>query len=106
MWTDEHALLTRPGQREIQSDLFFDYRTNLVSYPRWQAWLRTHRPPLLELWGTYDPSFAIDGAHAYQQDVPEAEVHLLPAGHFALDEAGQEITGLTRCFLEQLKLPR
>jgi pimeloyl-ACP methyl ester carboxylesterase len=102
LWTDELAFLTRPGQDQIQSDLFYDYRTNVASYPSWQQWLREHRPPLLVVWGTYDPSFAIEGAAAYRADLPDAQIHLLPAGHFALDEAPDEVARLTRQFLGTL----
>jgi pimeloyl-ACP methyl ester carboxylesterase len=71
----------------------------VASYPKWQAWLREHRPALLVLWGKYDPSFAVAGAAAYQQDVPDAEVHILDAGHFAMDEALDQIAPLVRSFL-------
>jgi pimeloyl-ACP methyl ester carboxylesterase len=98
-WNDEFAFLTRPGQAQIQADLFYDYQTNLASYPRWQAWLRSAQPPTLVVWGRYDPSFTIAGATAYQRDAPRAEVHLLDAGHFALDEACDEIAALMRAFL-------
>lgn len=98
-WTDEAAFLARPGQQEIQSDLFYDYRTNVASYPQWQQWMREHRPPLLVTWGRYDTSFAVAGAHAYKRDLPEAEVHLLDAGHFPLDEAADEVAALMRDFL-------
>lgn len=98
-WTDEAAFLARPGQWRIQADLFYDYRTNLASYPAWQAWLRVHLPPLLVLWGRYDPSFAVAGAHAYLRDVPDAEVHILDAGHFALDEKLEDCAALIREFL-------
>jgi pimeloyl-ACP methyl ester carboxylesterase len=101
LWTDELDHLSRPGQDRIQSDLFYDYRTNVASYPQWQAWLRQHQPPLLVLWGTYDPSFMVAGAEAYRGDVPAAEIHLLKAGHFALDEAPEEVTALTRAFLDR-----
>ncbi|WP_010219886.1 alpha/beta fold hydrolase [Sphingomonas sp. PAMC 26621] len=101
-WQDEYALLSRPGQRQIQSALFFDYQTNVAAYPRWQAWLREHRPPLLVLWGKYDPSFAVAGARAYKRDVPAAEVHILDAGHFALDEKVDEMAALIRSFLGRL----
>jgi len=84
---DELAFLSRPGQDRIQLDLFDDYRANVASYPRWQEYLRSYRPPTLVLWGTYDPSFTVAGATAYGRDVPDAEIHLLEAGHFALDEA-------------------
>lgn len=100
-WTSEAALLSRPGQVRIQGDLFYDYRTNVERYPQWQAWLRTHRPPTLVLWGRYDPSFAPAGATAYARDLPEAEIHMLDAGHFATDEAIDEVARLTRAFLKR-----
>ena len=99
-WQSEYEFLSRPGEADIQADLFYDYRTNVASYPKWQAWLRQKQPPILVVWGKYDPSFATAGATAYQHDVPSAEVHLLDAGHFALDEACDEIAKLTRAFLE------
>ena len=98
-WLDEFAHLSQPGQRQIQSDLFYDYRTNVAAYPAWQAWLRQHKPPILVVWGRWDPSFAVAGAAAYRRDVPEAEVHILDAGHFALDEKVDEIAALMRTFL-------
>ena len=101
-WRDEEHFLARPGQAAIQTDLFYDYRTNLQAYPRWQAWLREHRPPMLVTWGKYDPSFTVAGAHAYQRDVPDAEVHVLEAGHFALEEASDEIAALTLRFVQRV----
>ena len=98
-WRDEHAILSRPGEREIQAALLLDYRDNVAAYPAWQAWLRAHQPPLLVLWGRYDPSFIVPGAENYRRDVPAAEVHILDAGHFALDEATNAVTRLTREFL-------
>lgn len=100
-WTDEYAFLSRPGQREIQAALLRDYRTNIASYSAWQAWLRTHRPPTLVLWGRYDPSFITPGAEAYRRDVPDAEIHLLDAGHFALDEQPEQVALLVRDFLRR-----
>jgi pimeloyl-ACP methyl ester carboxylesterase len=82
LWTDEYAFLSRPGQTEIQSDLFYDYRTNVASYPKWQAWLRAKQPETLVVWGRYDPSFLPVEAQAYRRDVPKAEIHVLDAGHF------------------------
>jgi pimeloyl-ACP methyl ester carboxylesterase len=87
------------GVSVAHSDLFYDYRTNVASYPAWQAWLREHQPPLLVMWGRYDPSFLAAEAEAYRRDVPDAEVHLLDAGHFALDEQPDQIAELTRAFL-------
>ena len=100
-WTDEYAFLTRSGQADIQATLFLDYRTNVASYPRWQKWLREIQPPMLVVWGKYDPSFTVAGATAYADEVPKAEIHLLEAGHFALDEATDEIASLVRNFLER-----
>lgn len=99
LWTDELAFLDRPGQADIQSDLFYDYRTNVESYPKWQAWLRQAQPRLLVLWGRYDISFALSEAQAYSRDVAMAEVHVLDAGHFALDTAADQIAQLIRSFL-------
>lgn len=99
-WTDEYAMLSRPGAREIQACLLHDYGTNIAAYPRWQAWLRQYRPPTLVLWGRYDPSFIVTGAEAYRRDIPNAQVHLLDAGHFALDEKVDEIARLMIEFLD------
>lgn len=99
LWTDELAFLDRPGQRDIQTDLFYDYRTNVASYPAWQAWLREQQPRLLVVWGRYDPSFDVAEADAYRRDVPDAEIHILDAGHFALDEAPDDVAELIGGFL-------
>jgi pimeloyl-ACP methyl ester carboxylesterase len=98
-WTDEFAMLSRPGQREIQAALLFDYQSNVAAYPRWQAWLRARQPPTLVLWGRYDPSFVAAGAQAYRQDLPDARIHLLDAGHFAFDERLDEAAALILHFL-------
>lgn len=102
LWTDELAFLNRPGQRDIQTDLFYDYRTNVASYPAWQQWLRDTQPPLLVVWGRYDPSFEVAEAEAYRRDVPGAEVHVIDAGHFALDEAPDLVADLCRDFLARI----
>jgi pimeloyl-ACP methyl ester carboxylesterase len=103
LWTDEIAFLSRPGQADIQSDLFYDYRTNVDAYPKWQAWMRERQPRLLVLWGKYDPSFERTEPEAYRRDVPNAEVHVLEAGHFALDTAANEIAALVRGFVGSSK---
>lgn len=103
LWTDEFAFLSRPGQADIQADLFYSYQTNVVSYPIWQAWLKRYQPATLVMWGKYDPSFQIAEVAAYQRDLPNAEVHVLDAGHFALDEKPNEIARIMRHFLAQLK---
>src|ERR1700757_1701251 len=100
LWTDEFAFLNQPGQAEIQSDLFYDYRTNVDAYPKWQAWLREKQPRLLVIWGKFDPSFDRSEPEAYRRDVPKAQVHLLDAGHFALDTAADEIAALLTGFVE------
>ena len=98
-WTAEYAFLNQPGQASIQSDLFYDYRTNVASYPTWQAWLRQRQPKTLVLWGKYDPSFQVAEATAYLRELPHAEVHILDAGHFALDTAASEIAQFVDDFL-------
>jgi pimeloyl-ACP methyl ester carboxylesterase len=103
-WTDEYAHLQQPGQREIQSALLYDYRTNVASYPAWQSWLREHKPPTLVAWGKNDPSFIAAGGDAYKRDVPDAEVHQLDAGHFAFDEKNDEIADLILKFLANQSL--
>jgi pimeloyl-ACP methyl ester carboxylesterase len=99
LWTDESAFLSQVGQADIQSDLFYDYRTNVEAYPKWQAWMRARQPRLLVAWGKYDPSFDISEPEAYRRDVPGAQVHIVDAGHFALDTAADEIAELVRGFV-------
>jgi pimeloyl-ACP methyl ester carboxylesterase len=98
-WTDEYAHLAKPGQQEIQAALLYDYRTNVASYPEWQAWLRQHKPATLVAWGANDPSFTAPGGEAFRKDLPNAEIHLLDAGHFALDEKTDEIARLILDFM-------
>lgn len=99
LWTDEFAFLNRPGQGDIQSDLFYDYRSNVEAYPRWQAWMRQKQPRLLVIWGKYDLSFELSEPEAYRRDVPKAEIHILDAGHFALDTAADQIAELVLGFM-------
>lgn len=99
LWTDELAFLTAPGQAQIQTDLFYDYRTNVSAYPHWRAWLRETQPSLLVLWGKYDPSFDISEPGRYREDVPGSDIHLFDAGHFALDTRPDEIAATVRQFL-------
>jgi pimeloyl-ACP methyl ester carboxylesterase len=103
LWTDEHAFLNAPGQAQIQTDLFYDYRTNVAAYPSWQAWLQKVQPRLLVLWGKHDPSFDIGEPQRYRKDVPNAAVHVLDAGHFALDTKADEIAALMRDFMQGQK---
>jgi pimeloyl-ACP methyl ester carboxylesterase len=102
LWTDEFAFLSQTGQDDIQSDLFYDYRKNVEEYPAWQAWMRENQPRLLVVWGKYDLSFNLSEPDAYRRDVPNAEIHILDGGHFALDTAADEIAALTRKFVDSL----
>lgn len=98
-WLVVQPLLNRPGNAEIQLDLFYDYRTNVPLYPRWQRYLREQQPPTLILWGANDTIFPSEGAHPYLRDLPQAELHLLDTGHFALEEDGAWMAAQMRRFL-------
>jgi len=93
------AYLARTGADEIQLDLIYDYRNNIAAYPSFHEYFRQHQPPLLAVWGKNDPAFIPPGALAYKKDIPHAEVHLLDAGHFALETHSAEIAGYIRDFL-------
>ena len=95
----DSALLARPGNDEIQLDLFLDYASNVALYSKFQSYFRTHRPPLLAVWGKNDPFFLPQGAEAFRRDNPEAEVHLFDTGHFALETHASEIAGVILNFL-------
>jgi pimeloyl-ACP methyl ester carboxylesterase len=103
LWTDEYAFLNGAGQAQIQSDLFYDYRTNVDAYPKWQAWMQKTQPKLLVLWGKHDLSFDPGEPERYRKDVPGAAVHVLDAGHFALDTKANEIADLVRAFMNTQK---
>jgi pimeloyl-ACP methyl ester carboxylesterase len=98
-WLHDQALLDRAGNQEIQMDLFFDYRKNLPLYPAWHEYLRTKRPPVLLVWGKNDQIFIEPGARAFLRDQPDAELHLLDTGHFALEEDAETIGNLMLDFL-------
>ena len=100
-WVVDQAGLDRPGNKEIQLRLFYSYRTNVPLYPAWQAYFRRHQPPMLIVWGRNDPIFPAEGAEPYRRDLKDVEVHLLDAGHFALEEEGETIAALIRSFLER-----
>jgi pimeloyl-ACP methyl ester carboxylesterase len=101
-WTLDSALLARPGNDEIQLDLFGDYQSNVALYPKFQDYIRTWRPPLLAVWGKNDPFFLSAGAEAFRRDNPQVEIHLLDAGHFALESRGSEIAAIIRDFLARM----
>jgi pimeloyl-ACP methyl ester carboxylesterase len=98
-YTLDQALLDRPGNDDIQLDLFLDYASNVALYPEFQSYFRKHKPRLLAVWGNKDPFFLPSGAEAFRRDNPNAEVHLVDAGHFALESRGDEIAGFIVPFL-------
>jgi len=98
-WTVDQALMDRPGDADIQLDVFYDYRTNPPLYPQWQAYFRKYQPPTLIVWGKNDEIFPPAGAWPYQRDLPKAEIHMFDAGHFVLETNGPEIADLIRKFL-------
>jgi pimeloyl-ACP methyl ester carboxylesterase len=99
-WLD-YALMSRPGNDDIQLKLIADYVSNVSLYPHIHDYFRTCKPPLLAVWGAGDPFFLPAGAEAFRRDLPEAEVHFLDAGHFALETHGREIADLMRDFLDR-----
>jgi pimeloyl-ACP methyl ester carboxylesterase len=103
LWTDEYAFLNSPGQAQTQSDLFYDYRTNVENYPKWQAWMQKTQPRLLVIWGKHDLSFDPGEPERYRKDVRNAQVHVLDAGHFALDTKADEIAALVSQFMTTQK---
>jgi len=103
LWTDEYYFLNQPGQGDIQVELFYDYRTNVDNYPKWQAWMQKNQPKLLVIWGKYESSFDPSEPEAYRRDVPSAEVHIVDGGHFALDTAADEIAALVAQFMKPQK---
>jgi pimeloyl-ACP methyl ester carboxylesterase len=98
-YTLDNHYLARPGAHEIQLDLFLNYATNLDLYPEFQAYFRTHQPPLLAIWGRNDPFFLPAGAESFKRDIPRADVRLLDTGHFALETHAHEIATAIREFL-------
>jgi pimeloyl-ACP methyl ester carboxylesterase len=97
----DSALLARPGNDEIQLDLFLDYASNVALYPKFQEYFRIKQPSLLAVWGKNDPFFLPPGAEAFKRDNPNAEVHFYDTGHFALETHHQEIAGAIRDFLDR-----
>jgi pimeloyl-ACP methyl ester carboxylesterase len=95
----DNYYLARSGAAEVQLDLFGDYKNNVALYPTFQQYFRTHRPPLLAIWGKNDPFFLPAGAEAYRRDLPDAEVRFLATGHFALETHSAEISAAMRDFL-------
>jgi pimeloyl-ACP methyl ester carboxylesterase len=99
-YTFDQFFLDRPGNDAVQLELFFDYASNLALYPKWQSYFRNQRPPMLIVWGQNDPFFTVEGDKAYQRDLPNAELHLLDTGHFALEDESEAIANHIRRFLD------
>lgn len=104
-WNMDQFVLDRPGNKEIQLALFYDYRNNVKQYPSWQEYFRTYQPPALVAWGKNDLFFGPEGALAFQRDLKDSEVHLLNTGHFPLEEELETSANLIKQFLgERLKV--
>jgi len=104
-YTLDQLLLARPGNDEIQLDLFLDYASNVALYPRFQEYFRTKRPPLLAVWGKNDPFFLPAGAEAFKRDNPNAQVRFFDTGHFALETHHREIAAAIQDFLSRRLTP-
>jgi pimeloyl-ACP methyl ester carboxylesterase len=100
-WHTDQYLLDRPGNKEIQLDMFLSYATNVSEYPHWQELFREHQPPALIVWGENDPIFPAEGAHPYKRDLNDLEFHMFDTGHFALEEYGAEIAAEMVDFLDR-----
>ena len=100
-WLVDQYLLERPGNKDIQLQLFYDYGSNPPLYPKWQAYFREFQPPTFIVWGKNDYIFPAEGAIPYERDLKNVESHLLDTGHFALEEDGEVIAGLIRNFLQR-----
>jgi len=105
-WALDQIGLDRPGNRDIQMDLFYDYRTNVPLYPEFQAFFRKNQPPTLIVWGKNDFIFPPEGAAPYSRDLKNLETHLLDTGHFALETHGEEIASRIQAFLAKNKISR
>jgi pimeloyl-ACP methyl ester carboxylesterase len=102
-WDVDYRFMERPNARRLQMDLFYDYRTNVALYPKWQKFLREHQPKTLILWGQNDIFFTPEGGEAYLKDIPDAEIHRLDSGHFAVEDCLEEIvTNMQRFYLEKI----
>ena len=101
-YTLDSALLERPGNKEIQLDLFLDYASNVKLYPKFQEYFRKSKPPLLAIWGKNDPFFVPAGAEAFRRDLPDAQVQFLDTGHFAIETHVAEIAAAMKKFLDDV----
>jgi pimeloyl-ACP methyl ester carboxylesterase len=102
-WNVDYRFMERPNARRVQMDLFYDYRKNVELYPTWQSCLRTRRPKTLIFWGQDDIFFTREGGEAYLKDLPDAEMHRLDSGHFAVEDCLNEIaSGMNRFYTEKI----
>ena len=105
-WQHAQWGLDRPGMKDMALALHADYGSNLGLYKEWQDYFRQMRPPTLIAWGRHDFIFTVEGAEAYRRDIPNAEIHILDAGHFALETSASEIASLIRRFLQPMQAQR
>jgi pimeloyl-ACP methyl ester carboxylesterase len=104
-YTVDQFFLDRPGNAAIQLDLLYNYQSNVALYDRWHEYFRSRQPRMLILWGRNDPFFTVEGAKAYQRDIPNAELHLIDTGHFALEDSSSFIAERMQKFLSQNAVP-
>jgi pimeloyl-ACP methyl ester carboxylesterase len=102
-WDVDYRFMERPNARQVQMDLFYDYRTNVTLYPKWQKFLQEHQPKTLIFWGQKDIFFTPEGGESYLKDIPDAEIHRLDSGHFAVEDCLEEIvTNMERFYQEKI----
>jgi pimeloyl-ACP methyl ester carboxylesterase len=102
-WKSDFGFMQRPHARRVQLDLFYDYRTNVELYPKWQGFLKAKQPKTIIFWGQDDMFFTPEGGEAYLKDLPNAEMHRLTAGHFAVEDSLDEIAaGMHRFFIDRV----
>jgi pimeloyl-ACP methyl ester carboxylesterase len=104
-WNMDFRFMERPNARRVHLDLFYDYRTNVQLYPQWQKFLRDQQPKTLIFWGQHDIFFTREGGEAYLRDLPNAELHRLDSGHFAVEDCLDEISGGIHCFYDEKVSP-
>jgi len=104
-WIIDQAKLDRPGNKEIQLELFYSYGSNPALYPEWQSYFRAHQPPTLLVWGKGDYIFPEEGAHPYKRDLENLDFHILDTGHFALEEDGELIGNYIDNFMQERVIP-
>ena len=103
-WESDSGFMQRPNAKRVQLDLFYDYRTNVELYPKWQAFLRERQPRTIIFWGQHDIFFTPEGGEAYLSDLPKAEMHRLDAGHFAVEDSLNEIAeGMHRFYVDNVR---